>query len=88
MTLREWGANLERNWAQAVAEVGERRARVWRLYMALSRVGFQVNRVQIHQVLGVRVSRDGSSGLPLRPAWERAERPARSVNRAKETAHA
>jgi cyclopropane-fatty-acyl-phospholipid synthase len=37
--------------------------------MALSRVGFQVNRVQIHQVLGVHVSREGSSGMPLRPDW-------------------
>jgi cyclopropane-fatty-acyl-phospholipid synthase len=88
MTLREWGANLERQWSRAVAEVGERRARVWRLYMALSRVGFQVNRVQIHQVLGVRVSRDGSSGIPLRPDWGRAERAPRSVERAKQAAHA
>ena len=64
MTLREWGANLERHWKQAVAEVGERRARVWRLYMAMSRVGFDLNRIQIHQILGVRVAPDG----PLRHA--------------------
>jgi cyclopropane-fatty-acyl-phospholipid synthase len=88
MTLREWGANLERHWTQAVAEVGERRARVWRLYMALSRVGFQVNRVAIHQVLGVRVGRDGSSGMPLRPDFGRAERDARSVDRAEVTSGA
>jgi cyclopropane-fatty-acyl-phospholipid synthase len=88
MTLREWGANLERNWTQAVAEVGERRARVWRLYMALSRVGFQVHRVQIHQVLGVRVSPDGSSGMPLRPDWGRAKRSSRTLDRAKQVAHA
>jgi cyclopropane-fatty-acyl-phospholipid synthase len=88
MTLGQWGANLERHWTQAVAEVGERRARVWRLYMALSRVGFQVNRIQIHQVLGVRASRGGSSGMPLRPHWERAERASRSANRAKQAAHA
>jgi cyclopropane-fatty-acyl-phospholipid synthase len=87
VTLGEWGANLERHWPQAVAEVGERRARVWRLYMALSRVGFQVNRVQIHQVLGVRVSRDGSSGMPLRPDWERAESAPRSLDRAQRAAH-
>jgi cyclopropane-fatty-acyl-phospholipid synthase len=85
MTLREWGANLERNWTHAVAEVGERRARVWRLYMALSRVGFQVNRVQIHQVLGVRVRSDGSSGMPLRPDWGRAKRAPGSVDRPKQT---
>jgi cyclopropane-fatty-acyl-phospholipid synthase len=88
MTLGEWGANLERRWTQAVAEVGERRARVWRLYMALSRVGFQVNRVQIHQVLGVRTGRDGSSSMPLRPDWGRAKRPARTVDRAQQAAHA
>jgi cyclopropane-fatty-acyl-phospholipid synthase len=88
MTLREWGANLERHWSQAVAEVGERRARVWRLYMALSRVGFQVNRIQIHQVLGVRVSREGSSGMALRPHWERAESASRSAERAQQAAHA
>jgi cyclopropane-fatty-acyl-phospholipid synthase len=88
MTLREWGANLERHWTHAVAEVGERRARVWRLYMALSRVGFQVNRVQIHQVLGVRLSRDGSSGMPLRPDWGRAERAPRSTDHTQQAAHA
>jgi cyclopropane-fatty-acyl-phospholipid synthase len=88
MTLGEWGANLERHWTQAVAEIGERRARVWRLYMGLSRVGFQVNRVQIHQVLGVRVSRDGSSGMPLRPDWGRGERASRPEDRAKEAAPA
>jgi cyclopropane-fatty-acyl-phospholipid synthase len=88
MTLGEWGANLERHWTQAVAEVGERRARVWRLYMALSRVGFQVNRVQIHQVLGVRTGPNGSSGMPLRPDWERTERASRSADRAQQATHA
>ena len=71
MTLREWTANLERHWDEAVAEVGERRARVWRLYMAVSRLAFELNRVQIHQMLGVRVAADGSSGMPLRPDWPR-----------------
>jgi cyclopropane-fatty-acyl-phospholipid synthase len=72
-TLREWGRNLDRNWDRAVAEVGERRARAWRLYMTLSRVAFETNRVQIHQFLGVRPGRDGRSGMPLRPGWERRD---------------
>jgi cyclopropane-fatty-acyl-phospholipid synthase len=72
MTLREWGANLERHWQRAVAEVGERRARVWRLYMAISRVGFDLNRIEVHQILGVRVAPDGRSGMPRRPLWERS----------------
>ncbi len=70
MTLRAWCENLERNWELAVAEVGERRARVWRLYMAISRIGFDLNRIQIHQILGVRTGAQGRSGMPLRPGWE------------------
>jgi cyclopropane-fatty-acyl-phospholipid synthase len=70
LTLREWGANLERHWRQAAAEVGERRARVWRLYMALSRIGFETDRVQIHQMLGVRLDARGCAAMPLRPSWE------------------
>jgi cyclopropane-fatty-acyl-phospholipid synthase len=78
MTLREWGANLERNWPRVLTEVGERRARVWRMYMAISRVGFELNRIQIHQILGVRLTSDGKSGMPRRPSWEGAANPARS----------
>jgi cyclopropane-fatty-acyl-phospholipid synthase len=74
LTLREWSRNLERHWAEAVAEAGEGRARVWRLYMAASRVGFELNRIQVHQVLGVRVAADGRSGLPLRPQFDRPTR--------------
>ena len=72
LTLKAWSENLERRWPEAVAEVGERRARVWRLYMAVSRVGFDLNRIQIHQVLGVRTGAGGRSGMPLRPTWEQA----------------
>jgi cyclopropane-fatty-acyl-phospholipid synthase len=78
MTLREWCANLERGWDEAVAEVGERRARVWRLYMSASRVSFDLDRIELHQVLGVRLAVDGRSGMPLRPDWER-ERSAPAV---------
>jgi cyclopropane-fatty-acyl-phospholipid synthase len=70
LTLREWGANLERHWPEVVAEVGERRARVWRLYMVGSRVGFERDRMQIHQMLGVRLDSRGRSNMPLRPTWE------------------
>ncbi|MGH3430927.1 MAG: class I SAM-dependent methyltransferase [Mycobacteriales bacterium] len=65
-TLAGWGANLERNWEDAVAEVGPRRAKVWRLYMAACRLGFERNNIQLHQVLGVRLGDHGGSGFPLR----------------------
>jgi cyclopropane-fatty-acyl-phospholipid synthase len=70
LTLAHWCANLDAHWDEAVAEVGEARARVWRLYMAGSRLGFERNQIQLHQALGVRLAADGSSGMPLRPDWE------------------
>jgi cyclopropane-fatty-acyl-phospholipid synthase len=74
MTLAGWCKNLDAHWDEAVAEVGEGTARVWRLYMAGSRVGFEQNVVQLHQMLGVKLAADGSANMPLRPDWE----PARS----------
>jgi cyclopropane-fatty-acyl-phospholipid synthase len=69
-TLAGWCANLDEHWEEAVAEVGEGTARVWRLYMAGSRLGFERNQIQLHQILGVKLGPDGSSGMPLRPDWE------------------
>jgi cyclopropane-fatty-acyl-phospholipid synthase len=71
-TLAAWCANLDAHWDEAVAEVGEGTARVWRLYMAGSRLGFDRNAVQLHQILGVKLDADGSSGMSLRPEWEPA----------------
>jgi len=78
MTLAGWCANLDEHWDEAVAEVGEGTARVWRLYMAGSRLGFERNVVQLHQILGVKLGAEGQSGMPLRPDWE-AQREASEV---------
>jgi cyclopropane-fatty-acyl-phospholipid synthase len=69
-TLKAWGDNLDAHWNEAVREVGLGTARVWRLYMAGSRLGFDRNHIELHQVLGVRLGADGVSGMPLRPDWE------------------
>jgi cyclopropane-fatty-acyl-phospholipid synthase len=69
-TLTGWCANLDEHWDEAVAEVGEGTARVWRLYMAGSRLGFERNQIQLHQILGVKLGENGTSGMPLRPDWE------------------
>jgi cyclopropane-fatty-acyl-phospholipid synthase len=66
LTLRDWGANLDRHWDEAVAEVGGGRARVWRLYMAACRLGFARDGIQLHQVLGQVPDGVGGSGFPLR----------------------
>jgi len=63
-TCAAWGANLEAHWDEAVREVGEGRARVWRLYLAGSRLGFTQRRIELHQVLAARTV-DGVSGMPL-----------------------
>ena len=71
LTLRDWCANLVEHWDEAVAEVGIATARVWGLYMAGSRLGFERNVVQLHQVLAVKVDeRGGGVDLPLRPWWK------------------
>jgi len=69
-TLAAWCKNLDAHWDEAVAEVGEGTARVWRLYMAGSQVGFDQNVVELHQMLGVKLTADGSARMPLRPDWE------------------
>jgi cyclopropane-fatty-acyl-phospholipid synthase len=66
LTLHAWGRNLEEHWDEAVAEVGIGRARVWRLYMAACALGFERDNIQLHQVLGVRLTGHGGSGFPLR----------------------
>jgi cyclopropane-fatty-acyl-phospholipid synthase len=72
-TLTGWCDNLDAHWDEAVEEVGQGTARVWRLYMAGSRLGFDRNVIQLHQILGVKLRADGASGMPLRPDWEPAE---------------
>ena len=70
LTLRSWVANLEGAWDEAVRLVGEARARVWRLYMSASANGFEDGGLAVHQVLGVRPSAGGSSGMPpTRAGW-------------------
>ena len=69
-TLRHWVANLEASWDRAVALVGPARARIWRLYMAASALGFEDGGIAIHQVLGVVPDPAGRSGMPAtRREW-------------------
>ncbi|MFD9376199.1 class I SAM-dependent methyltransferase [Streptomyces sp. NPDC059999] len=66
LTLRAWVARLERHWDEAVRLTSPGRARVWRLYMAASALGFEHNRLGVNQVLAVRPGPRAESGLPLR----------------------
>jgi cyclopropane-fatty-acyl-phospholipid synthase len=69
-TLRAWVANIEGNWETAVAAADVARARIWRLYMAGSAVGFTDGGINIHQVLGVVPTASGESAIPpTRAGW-------------------
>jgi cyclopropane-fatty-acyl-phospholipid synthase len=69
LTCRQWARNLSQHWDECVAEVGEGTAKIWGLYLAGCSRGFEINDIQLHQVLGVKLSADGSAGFPLRPDW-------------------
>jgi len=76
LTLRRWLANLEEHRAQALAEIGAERARIWRLYMTGAALGFEDGDLSVYQVV---VARAGARhGLPLqRPALRPQDAPTR-----------
>ena len=65
-----------------MAEVGAGTARVWRLYMAGSRLGFERNMIQLHQILGVKLGADGRVGDAAAPGLGGRRRPGRGLARA------
>ena len=69
LTLQGWCRNLVENWEECVAETDEGTAKVWGLYMAGSRLAFERNEIQLHQVLAVKPDGEGRAHFPLRPTW-------------------
>jgi cyclopropane-fatty-acyl-phospholipid synthase len=65
-TLTRWCENLVEHWDEAVADAGLPVAKVWGLYMAGSRLGFELDNIQLHQILATKNTPDGHSGYPLR----------------------
>jgi cyclopropane-fatty-acyl-phospholipid synthase len=63
-TLRAWVANLESSWSEAVHLTSPGRARVWRLYMAASALGFERGKIGVNQVLAVKGHRNGAADMP------------------------
>jgi cyclopropane-fatty-acyl-phospholipid synthase len=64
LTLRAWVKNLEDNWDAAVTHSSAGRARVWRLYMTGSALGFAANRLGLNQILAVKCDVRGHSAMP------------------------
>ena len=63
-TLRHWVRRLEAHESEAVAEVGEEKYRVWRLFMAASANGFASGRLNVYQALLSKPREDGRCELP------------------------
>ncbi|MRK00747.1 methyltransferase domain-containing protein [Aeromicrobium sp. S22] len=69
-TVAGWAARLEESWDRAVKLIGEESARVWRLYLVGGALAFEENRMGVDQILAVKPSRRGVSGMPASPlAW-------------------
>jgi cyclopropane-fatty-acyl-phospholipid synthase len=68
-TILAWYDAFESNYDKAVAMVGEEVARVWRLYMVGSALVFEEGRMGVDQILAVRRSADGVSGMPWARDW-------------------
>ena len=65
LTCREWANRLDASKDRALKLAGERRSRIWRLYLAGCAFGFEHGWMNVYQVLACK-SRDGDLGsLPL-----------------------
>ncbi len=63
-TVDAWYATFEENLDRVVEMVGEEVARVWRLYLVGGALAFEEGRMGVDQILAVKPSLDGRSGLP------------------------
>ncbi|MFF3290050.1 class I SAM-dependent methyltransferase [Streptomyces sp. NPDC003023] len=63
-TVGAWHRTLEDRWAEFTALVGEETARVWRLYLVGGALAFEERRMGVDQILAVRPSGIGRSGMP------------------------
>ncbi len=66
-TCEHWAANIERNRAEAVRIAGEKRYRIWSIYLAGCAFGFARSWMNIYQVLAVKACRPNP--LPPTRDW-------------------
>jgi cyclopropane-fatty-acyl-phospholipid synthase len=63
-TVRAWAQRLEDRWDEVCGLIGTAGARIWRLYLAGGALTFAENRMGVDQLLFVRPTPDGVSGMP------------------------
>jgi cyclopropane-fatty-acyl-phospholipid synthase len=70
LTLRHWVRRLEERAADARALTDDVSYRIWRLYMAISAMGFRIGAVNLYQALLLKPHASGEGKLPLtRADW-------------------
>jgi cyclopropane-fatty-acyl-phospholipid synthase len=65
-TCRLWAERLQARFAEAIAEVGEPKARLWLLYLTGCSIGFERGSIQIFQTVATKRKRGGSALPPTR----------------------
>jgi cyclopropane-fatty-acyl-phospholipid synthase len=68
-TVNAWYDTFEANWERVVELVGEEVGRVWRLYLVGGAHAFEEGRMGVDQILAVKPTGDGRSGMPPVRAW-------------------
>ncbi|NWG88016.1 MAG: class I SAM-dependent methyltransferase [Hydrogenophilaceae bacterium] len=64
-TLWEWVNRLEAREAEAIRMIGEKRYRIWRIYMAGSAFAFDHNWLALFQILGGKPDQNGRQDYPF-----------------------
>ena len=65
LTCREWATRLEANQDRAIAIVGDRRFRIWEIYLAGCAHAFSHGWINVYQILACRAQAGAVSPLPL-----------------------
>ncbi|MCW5604590.1 MAG: class I SAM-dependent methyltransferase [Burkholderiales bacterium] len=64
-TCRAWSDRLDANRDRAVVLAGERRFRIWQVYLAGCAYGFAKGWINVYQLLGCKTERGRTDALPL-----------------------
>lgn len=64
-TCREWASRLDANRSRAIAIGGDRRLRIWQIYLAGCAYGFANGWINVYQALGCKATNTEAKPLPL-----------------------
>ncbi|WP_085315676.1 SAM-dependent methyltransferase [Derxia lacustris] len=74
LTLDRWAANFEAHADEARRLAGDRRFRIWRVYLAGSAKAFREDWISVFQVLGCKAGGGAMNPLPMSRGWQYGQR--------------